>query len=70
MSDQNEENILYGGPLTSSIDVNYKSLGEMMLHKLTIRGDDLMYVSRKQLLKLLYFDYLFCYGNFDRLTVD
>lgn len=51
MSNQNEENILYGGPSPSSIDNNFKSLGEMVLDKLTIRGNDLMYVSRQQILK-------------------
>lgn len=45
MSDQNEENILYGGPEPQTIDVDFKSLGELLLKKLSIRGDDLIYVS-------------------------
>lgn len=45
MSDQNEENVLYGGPEPQSIDTDFKSLGELLLKKLSIRGDDLMYVS-------------------------
>lgn len=51
MSDQNEENILYGGPAPESIDVNFKSLGELLLKKLSIDGDDLIYVSKRYLFK-------------------
>lgn len=45
MSYQNEENILYGGPEPQLIDINFKSLGELLLKKLSIHGDDLIYVS-------------------------
>lgn len=53
MNDQNKDNILYGGPVPSSNNDDFKSLGEMVLEKLKIRGDDLMYVSRQRLLELL-----------------
>lgn len=55
MNDENEENILYGGqvpPLNDGFDA--KSLGEVVLKKLAIRGDDLMYVSGQQSLKMLF----------------
>lgn len=45
MSDQNKEYILYGGPEPQLIDDNIESLGELLLKKLSVRGDDLMYVS-------------------------
>lgn len=45
MSDQNKENVLYGGPEPQIIDENFKSLGELLLKKLSTRGDDVMYVS-------------------------
>lgn len=45
MSNQNEANILYGGPEPQSIGVNFESLGELLMKKLSVNGDDLMYVS-------------------------
>lgn len=45
MSNQNEANILYGGPEPQSIDVDFKSLGELLMKKLSVNGDDLIYVS-------------------------
>lgn len=45
MSEQSEENILYGGLEPQLIDTDFKSLGELLLKKLSTRGDDLIYVS-------------------------
>lgn len=41
----NVENILYGGPDPPLIDEDSKSLGEVILKKLTDNGNDAMFVS-------------------------
>lgn len=43
MSD--EENVLYGGPEPQITDIEFKSLGELLLKKLSGHGDELIYVS-------------------------
>lgn len=48
MSDKNEENILYGGPEPPIIDDESQSLGEVLLKKLTINANDVMFVSMSQ----------------------
>lgn len=55
MSDQNKENILYGGPEPQLIDNDFRSLGELLLKKLSTRGDNVMYVSMVKI-----------YSKFDR----
>lgn len=45
MSDNNGENILYGGPEPPLIDEESKSLGEVILKKLAVNGNDVMFVS-------------------------
>lgn len=47
MSDKNEENILYGGPDPPLIDDESQSLGEVLLKKLTINANDIMFVSNR-----------------------
>lgn len=41
----NEEHILYGGPDPPLIDEDSNSLGEVILKKLTVNGNDAMFVS-------------------------
>lgn len=48
MGDDNEKNILYGGPEPSLIDEESKSLGEVILKKLAINGNDVIFVSEKK----------------------
>lgn len=45
MSDNSEKNILYGGPEPPLIDAEAKSLGEVILKKLSANGDDVIFVS-------------------------
>lgn len=45
MGDDNDKNILYGGPEPPLIDEDSKSLGEVILKKLNINGDSVMFVS-------------------------
>lgn len=45
MSDKNDENILYGGVEPPLIDDESKSLGEVLLKKLTVSSNDVMFVS-------------------------
>lgn len=45
MSDKNDKNILYGGPEPPLIDDESKSLGEVLLKKLTVSPNDVMFVS-------------------------
>lgn len=45
MSNKNEENILYGGPDPPLIDDESQSLGDVLLKKLTINPNDVMFVS-------------------------
>lgn len=49
MSEIEDKNILYGGPLPSSIDDKSQSLGEIVLKLLAKKENqnDLMFVSRK-----------------------
>lgn len=51
MSVKNEENILYGGPEPPLIDDESKSLGEVLLKKLTINPDEVMFVSNQNYVK-------------------
>lgn len=53
MSEIEDKNILYGGPLPSSIDDKSQSLGEIVLKLLAKKENqnDLMFVSRKILWK-------------------
>lgn len=48
MSAKNGENILYGGPEPPLIDDESQSLGEVLLKKLTIHPNDVMFVSNSQ----------------------
>lgn len=41
----NEEHILYGGPDPPLIDEDSNSLGEVILKKLAVNGNDAMFVS-------------------------
>lgn len=45
MNAKNGENILYGGPEPPLIDDESQSLGEVLLKKLTIHPNDVMFVS-------------------------
>lgn len=45
MGDDNDKNILYGGPEPPLIDDDSKSLGEVILKKLNSNGDSVMFVS-------------------------
>lgn len=45
MGSTNEENILYGGPEPPLVDDESQSLGEVLLKKLTINPNDVMFVS-------------------------
>lgn len=45
MGDDNDKNILYGGPEPPLIDEDSKSLGEVILKKLNINGDSVIFVS-------------------------
>lgn len=45
MGEDNEKHILYGGPEPPLIDADSKSLGEVILKKLTVNGNDAMFVS-------------------------
>lgn len=45
MSETKEENVLYGGPNPPLIDTESKSLGEIILKKLTENGDNVIVVS-------------------------
>lgn len=49
MSADNEKNILYGGPEPALIDGEAKSFGEVILRKLAVNGNDVMFVSIKKL---------------------
>lgn len=42
----NEKNILYGGPDPPLIDAESKSLGEVILKKLSTNGNEVVFVSR------------------------
>lgn len=44
MSDDNEKNILYGGPDPPMIDNESKSLGEVILKKLAVNGNDVIFI--------------------------
>lgn len=44
MSDKNDKNILYGGPEPPLIDDESKSLGEVLLRKLTVNPNDVMFI--------------------------
>lgn len=46
MSDNKEKNILSGGPDPPLIDNKSKSLGGVILKKLTVNGNDVMFVSK------------------------
>lgn len=41
----NEKNILYGGPPPPLIDDESKSLGEVILKRLAVNGNDVIFVS-------------------------
>lgn len=51
MGDDNEKNILYGGPDPPMIDSESKSLGEVILKKLAVNGNDVIFVSKNSLKK-------------------
>lgn len=51
MGDDNEKNILYGGPDPPMIDNDAKSLGEVILKKLAVNGNDVIFVSKNTLKK-------------------
>lgn len=46
MGDDNEKNILYGGPDPPLIDPEARSLGEVILKKLTVNENDVIFVSK------------------------
>lgn len=51
MGDDNEKNILYGGPDPPMIDNESKSLGEVILKKLAVNGNEVIFVSKNSLKK-------------------
>lgn len=46
MGDDNEKNILYGGPDPPLIDPEARSLGEVILKKLAVNENDVIFVSK------------------------
>lgn len=47
MGDDNAKNILYGGPEPELIDAEAKSFGEVILKKLTVNENNVIFVSIK-----------------------